>query len=314
MEASTGGQTPLSGKVLSWVLLGGIIYGGMKLINFVTPFIVESAYNIAILIGIAALGMLGIMNYKAIFLWYLGFCTGITKWFAEQDPIRIMNGYLVKLRRKITNLEKTLLFVSGKKIQLERLVQENNKKQIEYTKQALAAKQQGENSAATLNATKAMGCKQSIDIYTPILKEYESKYDFLVKLNENWNLAYDGLAFDIELKTEQLSTLKSMVQGLKSIDDLTNSNSSEAQILAMSFKAAESDISQRLAYIDDFEKRAKPMLTDMKVKKQSQENDALSFLEEASRDQNLLLPDYKTFTPTLSTVEEVVKIDSKYKM
>lgn len=314
MEPLNGGKLPSSTKILSWLLLGGIIYGGMKLVNWATPFILESAYNIAILIGLAAVGLFASMNYKVIFLWYLGFCNSITQWFAENDPVRIMNGYLIKLRKKIDNLKKTLLFVSGKKIQLKRLIDKNIEDQENYTKLALAAKQQGESSAATLNATKAMGCKQSIEIYTPIYKEYESKYDFLVKLDENWNLAADGLAFDIELKTEQLNTLKSMVQGLKSIDDLTNSNSAEAKILAMSFKAAESDISKRLAYIDDFEKRAKPMLTDMKVKKQSQENDALSFLEEASKDKNLLLPDYKSFTPTLSTVNQVVKMESKYKM
>jgi len=301
------GKSPFVEKAFRWLLLGGIAYGGMKLINYITPFILESVGNMVALGLTAAVVGLFVLNFKTISLWYLGFCKKITRWIIAMDPISVMNGYLVKLRKKIKNLQSTLLFVSGKKIELRRLIEEKEKLFKEASRLALAAKQQNEMGSANLNATKAMGYKQSIEIYTPIWREYEDKHNFLIKLKENWDLAADGLAFDIELKTEQLNTLRSMVKGLKSIDDLTSSGSAEANALAESFKAAEIDISQRLAYIDDFEKRAKPLLTDMKVKKQAQENDALAFLEEASKDQKLLLPNYQTFTPTYdsSKVEDI---------
>jgi hypothetical protein len=308
---STGTKSPLFEKVLRWGLLGGILYGGMKLVNWITPFILESVGNMVALGGVALLVMLFLLNAKTLYLWYLGFCKKVTGWIIAMDPLSVMNGYLIKLRKKISNIQKTLVYISGKKIELQRLIEEKSKSQQEFTRLALAAKAQGEMNAASLNAMKAQGCKETVDLYTPIYNKYVENVDFLQKLKENWDNTADSLAFNIEIKTEQFNTLKAMFKGLKSIDDLTSSGSADAQAFAMSLKALEADTSQRLAYIDDFENRAKPLLTNMKVEKQAKQNDAMAFLEEASKDQNLLLPDYKSFTPSLNKVQDIDYVEVK---
>jgi hypothetical protein len=314
---SSGGKSPFFEKALRWLLLGGIAYGGMKLINWITPFILKSVGNMVALSITAALVGLFILNFTTIKLWYFGFCKKITRWIVAMDPLSIMDGYLTRLRKKSKNLASTLLFLNGKKIELERIIDKKRKEYEEFTKLALAAKQQNIMSSAQSNATKALACQKSVELYTPMYNKYISNTEKLGEVQENWLNTIDTLSYTIDSKREEFQTLRSMYKGLKSVEDMLSNGSPEAQLFAESLKALEADVSQKLSYVEDFEKRAKPILTDMKVQKQADANDAMSLLENLVRDNNLKLPNYQTFTPILnSKIEDIsyIEVKNKYKL
>lgn len=295
--SSTNQKSPLFEKALRWLLIGGVGFGLMKLINFITPFILQTVGNLIALGLVGLLLGLFIINYRALRLWYFGLCKKITRFIVDMDPLSIMDGYLITLRKKYKNLANTLLFLNGKKVELGRLIDEKRNDYDKYTKLALAAKQQNELSTANLNATKALSCQKTIELYTPIYNKYIKNTDFLSELQKNWSNAIETLNFTITAKRDEFETLKEMFKGLKSVEDLISSESPEAQLYAESLKALEADVSQKISYIEDFEKRAKPVLTDMRVQKQSEQNEAMNLLEELSKNNNLKLPDYNTFKP-----------------
>lgn len=313
-------KLPVFGKIIRWVIPAALIYFLFKGFNYVAPTIDQALDNFwkiawkALLIGIPT--MVYLMNRTTIKLWWLGWCKKLSSWIIAMDPISVMKGYLVTLKKKAANLAETLLFLSGKKVELERIMSQKQQDYTRYTNLALAAKEQNEPAAAALNMQKALQCKKSVEIYKPIYNRYEMSTTFLSKLQENWKNTIDSLGFTIDIKTEEYQTIKSMTKGLKSIEDLISSDSPEAQAFGESMKALEADLSQNIAYITDFEEKAKPILTNMKVEKQADLDEAMRMLEDLSKNQNLLLPDYRSFTPSANVVTggEMEKVKAKYNM
>lgn len=308
-------KLPVFGKLFKWIVPIALIWGSIKLFNKVAPTLedfVGHLYFLGITIGLPVLIFsIYLMNRTTIDMWWLGKCKSVSNFFKSMDPISIMRGYLIKLLKKIKNMEKVILFIEGKKNYLGTLIDTKKSEVITYEKQAIAAKQQGEETAAILNMKKANGCKESISLFTPLYEKYDKTSIYLRKLLENWKESAESTRFTIENKTEQFETIKSMYKGLKSIDDLTRSDSPEVQIFVESMKALEQDMSQRQAFLDDFERRSQPILTDMKVKKQAETNDALAALEELMKNTNLKLPNYQTFVPVLNKSNTV---DAEYEL
>jgi len=314
---STNQKSPLLEKILKFAIPAGLIFGGLKLWNALAPTILKAAENfwlfIAMVVPAVALTLMVAFNHKTIWMWFTGFCKKITRWIVAMDPLSIMDGYLIRLRKKSKNLAATLLFLNGKKIELGRIIDKKTEEFTEFTRLAKAAQQQGVTTSAQANAQKALSCKKSVELYTPIFNKYQTSTKNLGEMQETWINTIDTLAYTIEAKREEFKTLKSMYNGLKSIEDLLSNGSPEAQLFAESLKALEADVSQKLAYVEDFEKKAQPLITDMKVKKQADQNDAMALLEELTKDNNLKLPNYQTFVPKVEDID-YIEVKSKYKI
>lgn len=311
-------KLPAFGKILRWVIPAALIWGVITGFNAIAPTLntfINNFWMFALKWGATALITIAVvLNWTTLNLWWLGKCKSISTFFWQMDPLAVMRGFLVKLGKKVNNLEKTILFLQGKKVYLGNLIREKENQAKDFEKLAVAAKSQGAMSSATLNAEKAIALKKSISIYQPIYNRYDKSTNYLSELLENWRQSYESTRFTIENKEEEFKTLKSMYEGLKSIDDLTKSDSPELQAFAGSMKALEQDMAQRQAFLDDFEKRSGPILTDMRVKKQADTEEALKLLEELSKDENLKLPNYQKFTPSMDAVigEVAIKEKSKY--
>ena len=67
---------------------------------------------------------------------------------------------------------------------------------------------------------------------------------------------------------------------------------------------------------EDFEKRAKPIMTDMKVEKQAKEDEAMKMLEDLLKQDSIKLPDYQRFSATgaMSKVAETIPFENKYNL
>lgn len=314
-------KLPLFGKIFKWVVPALLVFGVVKLVNHFAPTIEEfigHIYFLGATIGIpAVLFAIYLMNKPTIDLWWLGKCKSVSTAIIKMDPISVMKGYLIKLKKKIKNMEQTILFLSGKQKYLGGLIETKKTEALDYRKQAKAAEKQGQRNAALLNMQKAIGCEESVGLYNPLYEKYDKSTSYLGELLENWKNNADSTEFTIKNKTEQFETLKAMYDGLKSIDDLTRSDSPEVQAFGESIKALEQDMAQKEAYLDDFERRSQPILVDMRVRKQANSDEALLQLEELMKDDNLKLPDYRTFQPILNSSNtqdaEFVEVNSNNK-
>lgn len=315
-----GGKTPLITKIFAGGILGGIGYGLLKLYNFVAPTIIEAATNtwllLAYLVPLAALSVLVASNYKTIWLWYLGFCKKLSGLFIKIDPLSIMDGYLITLRRKYNNLQEVILTLEGKRVKLDRIIADKQANLKKNQQLSLAAKKQGEDASAISYAQRAVSDENTIKLYLPIQAKYQRNNAFLSELSTNWKASIDSLDYQISAKREEFETLKEMYKGLKSAEDFASSGSEEARIYGESLIALEESVSEKIAYIEDFEKRAKPIMTDMKVEKQAKEDEAMKMLEDLLKQDSIKLPDYQRFSATgaMSKVAETIPFENKYNL
>ena len=61
------------------------------------------------------------------------------------------------------------------------------------------------------------------------------------------------------------------------------------------------------------EKKAKPIMTNMKVQKQAQEDEAMKLLEQMLKEDSLKLPDF-SITNGMTKIAETIPYENKYKL
>lgn len=288
-------KSPFLEKALRLIIPAGLIWGGIKLWNYIAPSLNMFLENMWMFLGLGVplvmiVGYVA-MNPKLCWMWYLGLCKKITGWIIKMDPLSIMDGYLAILKRKFKNLQATLLVLKGKQVELSRLIASKQKDYNELSNLALAAKQQNENTVAQTKMNMALACQTTIKLYQPILDKYNKNITFLDELSENWAASIETLGFNIQSKRDEYQTMKAMFKGLKSAEDFISSDSAEAQAYGQSLKALEEDVCSKIAYIDDFEQKAKPIMSSIKVEKQAESNEAMAALDALSKNKNLMMPD-----------------------
>lgn len=291
-------KSPFLEKALRLIIPAGLIWGGIKLWNYIAPSVLTAITNIwwlialgtplAMLVGYVAL------NPKVCWMWYLGLCKKVTGWIIKMDPLSIMDGYLAILRRKYKNLQATMITLKGKQTELQRLIAAKKKDYKEFSDDAVSAQQIGEKTVAATKMNMAMACDTSVKLYQPILDKYNKNITFLDELSDNWGSSIETLAFNIQSKRDEYQTMKAMFRGLQSAEDFISADSAEAQAYGQSLKALEEDVCSKIAYIDDFEQKAKPIMSSIRVEKQTENNQAMAALEGLMRDKNLIMPEYAT--------------------
>lgn len=312
---NSGGKTPTTEKVIRILFLAGIGYGLLKLWNWIAPTLIQGVNNAweftYKVVPLILVGGYIAMNPKLVYMSYLGFCKKITRLIVRMDPLSIMEGYLTILQKKHANLGEVKTSLDGKRIKLQRLVDDKIASANENKRLALAAQKQGQIQAAKEYAIMATNDQNSVTIYHPILGRYNRNCEYMEELYKNWGSSIKTLGHTIDTKRMEFETLKEMFKGLKSAEDFASSDSEEAQLYATSLRELEENVSQRIAYIEDFEKKAKPIMTNMKVQKQAQEDEAMAMLENMIKQDNLKLPNFSV-TNGMSKVAETIPYENKY--
>jgi len=160
--------------------------------------------------------------------------------------------------------------------------------------------------------------KGSLDIYAPILARYNRNYELMEELEENWSANTEKLEYQVATKREELENMKDLFKGLRSCEDFISSDSPEAQAYGIAIQALEQEVSSKIAYMNDFEKKARPIMNSIKVQKQANEDEAMQLLEDLVKQDSIKLPDYQNFSVTGGMIKVAETIPSqavsKYKL
>lgn len=288
--------TPPNGpeKWLRWL---PIILGGVALFWFwgtVVGFVLltlENTLKSLVYGGILAL-IIGFVWSNPRFIWmtYTNIWRSIIKLFISMDPLSYMDSYADLLSDKLKNLRKAILVMRGQLNELKEQISQEEKNKAENLRMATAAKQQGNEKMAGLYAMEAKGADESIRLYTPDLMRMDKSMQFMTALDENWDIAIKGIRSFNKRKRIQFEQLKRNAQALKQGEAFLKGETEESRIYQMSIKAAEEQMAQNMAYIEDFENRAKPILEGAAIKRTADQQDALSMLDEYMNNSKLFIP------------------------
>lgn len=296
-SSSSPNEHPME-KVIRWGVPLGLIGLGVMFINPIIGFMTKTFNGLTGLfssvIGAAATGAAALVVLLAVglpILWVIQHPDFVSMWwkavsrkilegFVKLDPLSFMDAFVDKLTEKLKNLRIVKTILEGKKLKLERKIQQLMKAVDGNMKRAQAAQAQGKKDMAVMLSRKAAGDAESVKLYKPMYDRMVKYLTFFEKLDENWSLSIEGTKYEVERKREEYEVIKEMHKGLSAAEIFTNTDNEQVQIFQMSVKALEESVTQKIAYIDDFEKRSKSMMEGIDIDKQMMNDEGLRMLEQ----------------------------------
>lgn len=293
LQSSINDKTNGFQKVIAFGLLAAVGYGVVKLLNNVLPSINELLSNIWTLLmyGVPLAIIVLYVASNPMFIWGL-FKTlsyKLTAFLVKMDPLSVMDRYVEYLRKKLTSLGETITVLRGKKNKLDREIATREANIRENTKLGKASIKVGDNKQAGLYGIKIQSDQSTVDNLKPLQIRAQKSLDFMVELEENWGYAIEKLEYQIAGKRSEYEIIKETTKGLKTADDLINSDNEAARLYGMSVKALEEQVTQQLGYIDEFERKSKDVMSSMKIEKQSNQDEGLAIIEEYMKDDKVKL-------------------------
>lgn len=287
-------KTTNTEKFVRLLMLGGIAFGAIKAYNFIAPDINMFIHNLWYLLGfgVPLAVLVGFAITNPMFLW-MGFKTisrKITGFFIKLDPLSFMDRYVDLLIKKKANLDKIKTHLAAKKLSLERKIDETHEKIRENTRLGKAAVSMGNQQQAAMYGELLAGNKESIELYTPIYEKMNKNLTFLDNVSENWGYSIEKLSATIVRKREEFEALRDAANALNQATEFINGNTEEGRIYKESIVALEANVSEKIAFIDEFEKNSKNIMESINIEKTANRSEGLQALQDEFGDK-LLLPD-----------------------
>lgn len=288
------GNDPILEKIFRYGFLIVLIYAGVKLFNYVAPDINEMLENLWLMaaMGIPALIIILYVLQNPSFIWmsYKNLCKKFTGFFIKMDPISYMDRYVDILEEKMIKLKQSITNLNAQKIKLERTINDTKNSMQENFDKASAAKKL--NRIEQCNHFVQMGSsdKQSLELYVPIFSKMEKNLNFLEKLEENWGYSIDSLKHEIDRKKQEYLTLKETAKAIGQAQEFASGNTEEAKIYQQSVLALEESVTQKIAYIEKFEKDSKNIMQGIDLEKQMMTDKGYDLLEKYEANSAIFLP------------------------
>jgi DNA polymerase III alpha subunit len=173
-------------------------------------------------------------------------------------------------------------------------------------KKASAAKKADKKEQSSLFASMASSDSESIKLYQPILQRMEKNLTFLEKLDENWGISITKLEHEIKRKRTEYETIREMYKGLSAAEMFASEDNEKTRIFKESLDALENSVTQKIAAIDDFEKRSKGVMDGIDIEKQLMQDDGLRLLEEYEENGGLFLDSPENATGELTIINPTI--------
>lgn len=288
-------QTNLPQKALALGLLIATIFGGIWLFNnYLAPFFIDFFVNVwkLVLIGgpLLMIGLYIISNPLIVWGFFKTLSWNFTKFLIKFDPLSVMDRYADLLGKKLVSLQKIKVQLEGRYIKSCRKISELEKLRDDNLKRGRAALTQKDEHAASLAGTRARGADESIRLYKPNNDRMKRSIDFLNLLSQNWETSQIKLREEIARKREEFEVLRDDAKALNQAESFINGDTEEGRIYQESIKALEESVGQKIAYIEDFERRSKDIMAGIKIDNQVQKDEGIKMLEEYMNGGQLMMP------------------------
>jgi hypothetical protein len=287
-------------KYVRFLIPIGLIAGVVLGFNKIAPTLISFFDNITSMVGsiwgaaLVTIPLVFVVLYvlqhpDLIAMTYKNICRKITSFFIKMDFLSYMDSYIETLVEKRKNLQITKTSIEGKKVKLERQIDELMAGIEDNMKKAKAAKGVNKMEQSSLFASIASSDKESVTLYKPIYDRMVRNLTFLEKLDENWGISIIKLKHEVKRKRTEYETIREMYKGLSEAEMFASTDNEKTRIFQESLAALEESVTQKIAAIDDFEKRSKNVMDGIDIEKQMANDDGLKMLEEYEQNGGLFL-------------------------
>ena len=216
----------------------------------------------------------------------------LTYWLIKQDPLSVMDRYVEYLKKKLGELGATVKILTGKKIKLDRKIAELQGRMEDNLKLGNSAIKQGKTTAASTFGTKVQTDENTLGLLIPLQTRINKSLGFLQGLQENWQYGIEKLEYQIDGKRQEYEIIRETTKGLKSTEAFINSDNEAARAYGMGLKALEEEVTQKLGYIEEFNRNSKGIMDAINIEKQSNQDEGLAKLEKYMQNGKITMPDF----------------------
>jgi phage shock protein A len=290
-DKTTGWQ-----KGLAIAMMLGIVYVGAVTVNYFAPTILLAMQNIVyltiggIVIGLPALYC--ITNPLVVWGFFKTLSWKLTSFLIKMDPLSVMDRYVEYLQNKLAGLGEAITVLTGKRDKLDRKIEDLNKSIQENNRYGKAALEAGRNSEASVYGVKIQTDKSTLNLLTPLKQRADKNLELMQKLEENWATSIEQLKYQIQGKRAEYEIIKETFKGLKTAEDFINSDNDAAKLYGQSVLELENQVTQKMGYIEEFERKSKGIMSNIAIEKQANMDAGLAELQQYMQTTNLMLPDF----------------------
>ena len=290
-DKTTGWQ-----KGIAFALMGGTAYLIFMLLAAALPTLIAAAQSLVLLVGMAIVfglpALYMITNPLVVWGFFKTLAWNFTKFLIKMDPLSVMDRYVEYLKKKIEGLGKAIEGLTGKRDKLSRKIDELNDTIAENTKFGKAAVAQGKNAAAGTYGIKIQTDRSTLNLLTPLLQRANRNLELMQQLSENWSTSVEQLTYQIQGKRAEFEIISETYKGLKTAEDFVNSDSTAAKLYGQSVLELENQVTQRMGYIEEFERKSKGLMSNISIEKEANMDAGLAELQQTMESGQLMLPDF----------------------
>lgn len=263
------------------IFAGILVVGALFLLNYLLPPLVVLFANLWLLAAMAIPVVFIVMNPMLVWNIFKQLSWMLTKWLVSKDKLGYMYRYHDYLLGKIEKLDKSIESIAAIRIKTQRKIADINSVVTNNKKQAVIFEEQGkpETVRRTL-ANKINIDSKQLAILLPRVVSIEHQEKYLKDLHAAWVSDAEDLKYTLDAKAEEYQLLKEMNSATGAAGEFLSTNSEEFKIYRESLNQIEESVSRYTANIENFERKAKPVLESISANREVSEQEGLNLIEE----------------------------------
>lgn len=293
-------KTNLGQKIFAGMLLAGAICLIVLAVNAIAPTLILFMKNIYWLVGLgtplAIAALYIVFNPLVVWGFFKTLSWDFTKFLIKMDPLSVMDRYVEYLSKKLKGLGVAVELLTGKRDKLKRKIDDLNASIMQNSKYGKAALEQNKKAEAGTYGVKIQTDKSTLGLLTPLLERANKNLDLMQQLAENWSTGIEQLKYQIAGKRSEYEIIKETFKGLKTAEDFVNSDNDAAKLYGQSVIELENQVTQKMGYIEEFERKSKGLMSSISIEKQANMDAGLSEIQSYMENGNLMLPDFTNTT------------------
>lgn len=264
-------------KIFAGILLAIVI----AILYYTLPSIVWFLKNIWIAIILLIPLIFLIFNHQMVWQVFKQLSWNLTKALISGDKLGYMYRYHEYLLTKINALGGNVTNIGAIEVKLDRKSKELAKVISDNKKQAVLYEQKGSPQTVLRTiANKVNVDTKQLEALLPKLEVVRKQKKYLIDLYDNWVADAEDLKYTLDAKADEYKTLKELNEATGNAKEFLKGNSEEYKIYQESLNQIEQSVTQYTANLEDFERKAKPILDNMSMGRTVSEDEGLQLIEE----------------------------------
>lgn len=277
LDVSKVDLTDNNQKIIAGVLILLVITG----LWFLLPPLVFFLKNLwlAVILGLPVL--YAVLNPMVVWNTAKQVSWNLTKKLISGDKLGYMYRYHDYLEMKRKGLDESITRITAAKIKLARSISDLQNKIESNKKTSVIYQDQGrpETVIRTL-ANQINADSKRLSALLPRGKAIVAQEQQLINLSQVWKADSDDLKYTLDGKAEEYKLLKELNEATGNASEFLKGNSEEYKIFQESLVQIEEQVSIYTANLEDFERKARPLLDNASADRTISEDEGLKLIEE----------------------------------